>query len=60
MSVLSDEELSDLWDEIDNDSSRGMDNDQSIWLEEGYEEEPGVLSSAHSKRSRQIKAQQYN
>lgn len=48
---LSEEELTDLWEEIDNDSARGMDN--SDYPGEDMETVP--YGSSHSKRSRQAK-----
>lgn len=53
---LTEDELIDLWEEIDGDSSRGMDNDQ--YAGDGIDEAL-PMNYTHSKRSREIKAAEY-
>lgn len=50
--------LEDITEELDEHSNR-MENHNSMAYESGYEDEVSY-SSAHSKRSRQMKAQNYN
>lgn len=48
---LTEQELEDLWNEIDSDSAKGMDNDQ--YAGDGIES-PIPQKGAHSRRSRQM------
>lgn len=48
---LTEEQLEDLWTEIDNDSARGMDN--ADYPGDGVDS-PVAYRSAHSRRSRHM------